>query len=124
MTRDEDDGHVRPISGDALLQLETVEARERHVEDQAARSTDAGASEEFLRGCEQLRLPTGVADQQVQRFAHRDIVVDDEHDWCRVRHAWVPRSASQCGSERPQQIRLTEGLEQTRYGAPFEQAGT
>src|SRR5690348_1874083 len=33
-------------------------------------------------------------------------------------------SASQCGREGPEQIRLTEWLEQTRYGALFEQAGT
>src|SRR4029077_17936838 len=33
-------------------------------------------------------------------------------------------STSQCGREGPQQIRLAEWLEETRYGALFEQAGT
>ena len=33
-------------------------------------------------GRECLRLPAFAADQQFQRFTHRDVVVDNEHDGC------------------------------------------
>ena len=86
VARDEDDRHVSPIDGDALLQVETVEARKRNVKHQAARNKGSWAGEEFLCGRECLRLPAFAADQQFQRFAHRDVVVNNEHDWCGVRH--------------------------------------
>ena len=86
VTGDEDDRHVNPIGGDALLQIETVEVRKSNVKHQAARSKDSWAGQEFLRGRECLRLPACAADQQFQRFAHRDVVVNNEHDWRGVRH--------------------------------------
>src|ERR1700737_3059459 len=86
VTRDEDDRHVNPIDSDALLQIETTEVWKSNVKYQAARSQDSWASEEFLCGRECLRLPACGADQQFQRFAHRDVVVNNEHDWCSVRH--------------------------------------
>ncbi len=85
MTRDEDDGHVRPV-GEPSLQLETVETGQRHVQHQAARTSRARMVEKPLRGLEHLRLPTGGFQQQFQRLSHRDIVVDDEHDTFDIRH--------------------------------------
>ena len=73
-------GMSRAIGRDALLQVEAVEVRKRDIEHQAARSEDARAGEELLRGREGLRLPACASDQQLQRFAHRDVVVNDEHD--------------------------------------------
>ena len=42
--------------------------------------------EKALRGFEHVRLPACFLEQQLQRFAHRDVVVDDEHDAFDVRH--------------------------------------
>ena len=50
-------GMSGPIDGDPLLQIQTVEVRQGHVEHQAARNQGAGAGQEFLRGRERLRLP-------------------------------------------------------------------
>src|SRR5215211_4462760 len=50
----------------------------------SVRAMKAGA--ELPGGRERLRLPAREADQQFQRFAHRDVVVDDEHDRHRMRH--------------------------------------
>ena len=61
MAGDEDDRHVRPV-GELLLQLETVEPGQRHVEHQAARNGGARTGEEFLRGRECFRLPPCATD--------------------------------------------------------------
>jgi hypothetical protein len=73
-TGDQDDRHVNPIHSDALLQIKTIEVRKRNVKYQAARNNDSWARQEFPRRRECLRLPACVADQQFQRFAHRDVV--------------------------------------------------
>ncbi len=86
VTGDEDDRHVRPLGGDTFLQIEAVQARKRHVKHQAAWRSDSWTGKEFLRGRECLRLPADAADQQLQRFAYRNVVVDDEHDRCRIWH--------------------------------------
>src|SRR6266481_3279207 len=86
VTRNEDDRHVDPIAGDAFLQIETIEAWKRNVKYEAARNKDPWAAEKFLRGREYLRQPAFAANQQLQRFAYGDVVVNDEHDWCAVRH--------------------------------------
>ena len=90
---DEDDRHVRPID-DPLLEIETIEIGQRHIEHQAARNIDTRPREKLLGGRECLGLPAGVADQQLQRFAYRYIVVNDEHDWQAVRHGQLARSAA------------------------------
>jgi hypothetical protein len=87
MTRDEDDRHVNPISGEELLKFETIEVRQRNVKYQAARGKGSRAGEEFLRGREDFRLPACETDEQFQRFAHRDIVVYNENDWRIIRHS-------------------------------------
>ena len=56
---DEDDRHVGPL-GELLLQLETVESWQRHVEHQAARNSGARAGQEFLCRCERFGLPAAV----------------------------------------------------------------
>src|SRR5258708_7404626 len=89
ITSDEDDWHINPID-DELLQIETIEVRKRNVKYQAARNKDSWAGEEFLCGRECLWLPACGADQQFQRLAHRDAVVNHEHDWCGVRHGRWP----------------------------------
>jgi hypothetical protein len=66
--RDEDDRHVDPIGGDALLQLEAVEIRERNVQDQAARSDGSRVSQELHRRFEGLGLPARAADQPLEAF--------------------------------------------------------
>jgi hypothetical protein len=76
---DEDDRHVGPL-GELLLQLEAVESRQRHVEDEAAGNSGARAGEKGLRRRKHLGVPTSGLDQQLQRFAHRDVIVDDEDE--------------------------------------------
>src|ERR1700688_2509065 len=55
VTGDEDDRHVNPIDSNALLQIETIEVRKSNVKDQAARSQDSWARQEFLSGRKRLR---------------------------------------------------------------------
>ena len=50
VTRNKDDGHIPPFSGNALLQLETVESRKRNVEHETARNKCTCSIEEFLCG--------------------------------------------------------------------------
>ena len=86
VTREEDDGHVAPLRRDALLQLETIEVRKAHVEDQAARSNGSRVVQELVRGRKGRRLPARGVDQQFQRLAYRYVVVHDEYGWCGVQH--------------------------------------
>ena len=83
----EDDRHVDPIAGHAFLQIETIETWKRNVKYEAARNKDSWTAEKFLRGREYFRQPAFEANQQLQRFAYGDVVVNHEHDWCAVRHA-------------------------------------
>ena len=48
--------------------------------------------EEFLCGSERLGLPAFTPDQQFQRLAYGDVVVDNEDDWCEVQHRRSPHS--------------------------------
>mgnify|MGYP003694067575 CR=1 FL=1 len=70
------------IDSDALLQLEAADVRKSDVEYQAARSKELvgedrnSRAEANVSGCQ----PCGV-DQQLQRSADRDVVVDDKYDW-------------------------------------------
>jgi len=82
VTRDEDDWHVDPVDRHPLLQIETVEVRKIDVQYQAAWSDDSWTLQEFLRGRKGLWLPARTADQQFQRFTHRNVVVYDEYDGC------------------------------------------
>src|SRR5579864_1956139 len=86
VTRNEDDRHVDPIAGDAFLQIEAIETWEGHVKYEAARNEDSCAAEKFLCGREYFWLPAFAANQQLQRLAYGDVVVNHEHDWCAVRH--------------------------------------
>src|SRR5215813_4303461 len=70
ITRDEDDRHVGPFDSNTFLQFETVETRKGNIKDEATRNDGTGAIQECLCGCESLRLPTFVLDQQFQRLAH------------------------------------------------------
>ena len=82
MARNEDDRHVGPLARDALLQVETIEAGKRYVKNEAAGNKGSWMRKEFLRRRECLRLPAFAADQQFQRFAHGDVVVNDENNRC------------------------------------------
>src|SRR5215471_8983897 len=55
----EDDRHVRAVNGNALLQIEAIEAWKTNVENQTAGDRDTWARQEFLCGLECLRLPAG-----------------------------------------------------------------
>jgi hypothetical protein len=46
--------------------------------------------EEFLGGRECLGLPAFTPGQQFQRFAHRDVIVDNEHDGRNIRQGSTP----------------------------------
>jgi hypothetical protein len=81
-------GAVTPaLSGSApILQVEAVEIGQREIENEAARRVDPPMREEFPGGGENLDLPAGEADQRLQRFAHRDVIIHDEHDGGRRWH--------------------------------------
>jgi hypothetical protein len=85
-TGDEDNRHVRAFAGDALLKLETIEVWQTHIEYQTARGWWSWTGEKLLRRGEKFRSPAGVRDEELKRFAYRNIVVDNEHDGCDARH--------------------------------------
>src|SRR4029077_2509448 len=58
----------------------------RHVEHQAAWDGGAWAGQKLQCRCERLGLPACGFDQQLQRFAHGDVVVNDEDDGRDSRH--------------------------------------
>src|SRR5207249_7421411 len=74
------DGHLNPIDGDHLLQVKTVEVGKRHIQNQTVRDNRARASEESLSRRKCFRQPAFEADQRFQRFAHRDVVINNEDD--------------------------------------------
>src|SRR2546423_1572684 len=84
VARDKDDRHVSSV-GDELLQIETIKVRKRNVKYQAAWGKDSWTGEEFLCGGERLGLPAREADQQFQRFAYRNVIVNNENDWLILR---------------------------------------
>jgi len=69
-----------------LLQLKTVETRQRHIEYEAGWDRGARAGQKVLRGCECVGLPTRGSNQQLQRFAHRHVVINNEDNRGDVRH--------------------------------------
>ena len=62
------------------------EAWERNVKDQAVRDKHSWVIEELLCGCECLRMPAFVLNQELQRLTHRDVVINNEYDGCCRRH--------------------------------------
>jgi hypothetical protein len=80
---DEDDRHFDAI-GETLLDVETMEIGKSHIEDQTMRHVNARMREELVRGSKRLGVPAGRANQQLERLADRDIVV--EHKDGRNRH--------------------------------------
>src|SRR4051812_28844006 len=76
VTADEDNRHVGAFA-ELLLQVETAESREAHIENEAAGSRGPWTGQEFLRGRERLWLPPCARDEQLERLAKRDVVVDD-----------------------------------------------
>src|SRR5215831_11565411 len=82
---DEDDRHGCLFNGDALLQLETISIRQRDIENEAMRHGNARAREEVLSGREYLRPPALGMDQQLERFTHRNVVVNNEDNRCCAR---------------------------------------
>ena len=78
------------------LQVKAIEARKRNVKYEAVRNKNSWMVEEFLRGRECLRLPAFTADQQFQRFAHGDVIVDNEDDWCDLQHLRSPHFMAKC----------------------------
>jgi hypothetical protein len=80
MTGDEDNRHVRPFSGDTLLQIQAIEAWKRNIKYKAARNNNTRVNEEFLGRSENLWLPASTPDHQFKRLADGDIVVNHEHN--------------------------------------------
>jgi hypothetical protein len=58
------------------LQFEAIESWKRNVKNETAWKKHSRAVEEILCRGEYLRLPAFVADQKLQRFANRNIVVN------------------------------------------------
>src|SRR4051812_41751379 len=123
VTGDEDDRHVDPLGGDQLLELEPIQVWKTDIEHETTGRQNSGPVEELLRGRECLWLPTGGVDQELERFAHGDIVIHDEHDWGSVRHG-EPSGSAKRGPERVEQSGPAEWLEQTRHRAPLDETGT
>jgi len=57
--------HVTAFGSEALLEFETIQIRRRYIKDETARNSGSRTGEEFVCGCERLRLTTSGADQQL-----------------------------------------------------------
>jgi hypothetical protein len=68
-----------PFHCNTFLQIETIESGKRNIEYQAAWNSYGWAAEKFLRGNERLHFQALVAKQEFERFANRDVVIDDEN---------------------------------------------
>jgi hypothetical protein len=77
MTGDEDDRHVGAV-GQLPLQLEPIQARQRHIEYETGWNRSARAGLKVLRGCEGVGVPARGSNQQLQRFAHGHVIVNNE----------------------------------------------
>ena len=84
------DWRFRAFGRDASLHVETIEARKGDVKDQAGRNESSRPREEFLCRRECSRLPPFATDHPLQRFAHRNVVIGNKHDWCDIRHNGCP----------------------------------
>src|SRR5262245_6589326 len=91
ITRDEADRHVGPFNSNSFLQLKAIETRKREIKDEATRNNRAGAIKKFLCGCESLRMPTLVLDQQVQGFTNGDVIIDNKYDGGSLLHRCCPQ---------------------------------
>ena len=65
-----------------------------NVENEAARSKDSRVGKKLASGPEGFGLPTLRADQQFQRLAYLDVVVDDEDDGRRLGRRTASRSGA------------------------------
>ncbi len=65
MAREKGNRHVTAFGSEALLEFGTIQVRRRYIKDETARSGGSRTGEEFVCGCERLRLPTSGADQQL-----------------------------------------------------------
>jgi hypothetical protein len=79
VTRNENDRQMRRIY-DALLQLQPVEIRQAHVEHETARHSVPRMPQKLFSGGEDLGSPARARNERAQRFAHGDVVIDDEDD--------------------------------------------
>ena len=80
----------------ALLDIETAEIRKIDVQDQAARDYGRQSRQKLLCRFEQRRLPPLVLNQELQGFANRDIIVNNDDCRCSRRHCKQPRQAIGC----------------------------
>jgi hypothetical protein len=69
-----------PLDRDALLQIETVESRKRDVQYEATWNGYGWTAEKILRGNEGFHIEALMAKQEFERFANRDVVIDDENN--------------------------------------------
>src|SRR5262245_35092261 len=106
----EDDRDVRAALSQAALQLETVDPRHPHVEDETPGDRRTSRSEKGLGRVERLGLEAEGMDQPACRLTHRDVVVHDRDETlvsaCHTAHCapfanlypWPERSDRRRGS--------------------------
>src|ERR1700683_3300601 len=90
VARDEDDRHIPALAGYQRLKVQPIKAPQGNIQYEAVGKSTSWVVEEFLGGRECLRLPAFAADQRFQRFAHRDVIVDNKHDRRNFRHRSTP----------------------------------
>src|SRR6266566_980909 len=79
MSGHKDDGKVDPVADQLLLQLETVQAGQADVENQASRRVRPVMPQKFLRGREGFHAQLNRPDQTAERLPNGRIIVNDEH---------------------------------------------
>jgi hypothetical protein len=110
---DEHDLDVLLELGQTRLQIRPAQIRELDVEHEAARRLTARQREKLHRGRERLRVPALLAQEGNQRFAHRDVIVDDVNARVGVR-------ARERAVDRAQQLRVAKWLVQAGNRAALQ----
>ena len=69
-----------PFHRNTFLQIETIESGKRNVQYQATWNSHGRAGKKLRRGNERLHIEALLAKQEFERFANRDVVIDDKNN--------------------------------------------
>lgn len=79
MSRNKNDRKVDALTNQVLLKVETVQAGQADIENQANGGLWAAASQKLPRGGERFHAQLNGPNQAVERFPDRRVVVNDEN---------------------------------------------
>jgi hypothetical protein len=76
MGRDKNGRHLAVVGQEVAVKCNAGHPRQVHVQHETIRFANKVGLQELLRGNEHAHLDAGRPDQTLERFSHRDIIVD------------------------------------------------